>query len=73
MGRRDKSYSKDLKQQMYEKLTTMLHNGEGQSKRDAVADGTDKDKIFSYNTYQSYWKHCKYFANYIQKEHPAWH
>lgn len=70
MGRKNKSYSKDLKEQMYEKLTGMLHAGEGTSKKDAIADGTDREKIFSYNTYQSYWKHCKYFANYIHEQHP---
>ena len=70
MGRKNKQYSIDLKQQMYDKLTTMLHAGEGTSKKAAIADGTDRDKIFSYNTYQSYWKHCKYFANYIQENHP---
>lgn len=70
MGRRDKSYSKDLKQQVYEKLTKMLHNGEGTSKKEAIRNGTDKDKIFSYNTYDTYWKHCKYFANYVKTEHP---
>ena len=70
MGRKDKSYSKDLKQQVYEKLTKMLHNGEGTSKKEAIRNGTDKDKIFSYNTYDTYWKHCKYFANYVKTEHP---
>ncbi len=70
MGRRDKSYSKDLKQQMYDKLTGMLHSGEGTSKKEAIANGTDRDKIFSYSTYESYFKHCKYFANYIKEMHP---
>ena len=70
MGRRDKSYSKDLKQQIYDKLTGMLHAGEGTSKKEAIADGTDREKIFSYSTYESYYKHCKYFANYIKEKHP---
>lgn len=70
MGRRNKSYSKDLKQQMYDKLTGMLHAGEGTSKKEAIADGTDREKIFSYNTYESYYKHCKYFANFINEKHP---
>ena len=71
MGRRDKSYSKDIKQQMYDKLTGMLHAGEGTSKKEAIADGTDREKIFSYSTYESYYKHCKYFANYIKEKVPA--
>lgn len=70
MGRKNKSYSKDLKQQMYERLTGMLAAGQGTSKKEAVAKGTDRDKIFSYNTYNTYWKHCKYFANYIKENHP---
>ncbi len=70
MGRRDKSYHKDLKEQMYDKLTGMLHAGEGKSKKESIADGTDREKIFSFSTYQSYWKHCKYFANYINEKHP---
>lgn len=70
MGRKNKAYRKDLKEQMYEKLTGMLHAGEGTSKKDAIADGTDREKIFSYSTYESYFKHCKYFANYIQETHP---
>ena len=68
MGRKNKSYSKDLHQQVYEKLTSM--QAFGQSKKDAIADGTEKDKIFSYNTYQTYWKHTKYFIKWIQDKHP---
>ncbi len=48
----------------------MLKAGIGKSKKDAIADGTAKDKIFSYSTYESYYKHCKYFINYINKYHP---
>lgn len=68
LGRRNKSYSKDLHQQAYERLTGMQSFGE--SKKAAVADGTEKDKIFSYNTYKSYWKHVKYFIKYIKENHP---
>ena len=52
MGRKNKSYSKDLHQQAYEKLTSMLALGE--SKREAVLNGTADDKIFSVNTYKTY-------------------
>jgi len=69
LGRRNKSYSKDLHQQAYERLTGMQAFGE--SKKAAVADGTEKDKIFSYNTYKSYWKHTKYFIKYIKEKHPG--
>ena len=65
MGRRNKAYYKDLHQQAYDKLVGMQAFGE--SKRAAVAAGTDKEKIFSFNTYKSYWKHTKYFIQYIQE------
>lgn len=68
MGRRNKSYRKDLHQQAYEKLTKMQAFSE--SKKDAIRSGTEKDRIFSFNTYQTYWKHIKYFIKYVQKEHP---
>ena len=35
-----------------------------------MANGTEKEKIFSFNTYQSYWKHTKYFIKYIKENHP---
>ena len=68
MGRRDKSYSKDLHQQVYDKLTSMQAFGE--SKREAIEDGTAKDKIFSFNTYKTYFKHAKYFISYVKEQHP---
>ena len=43
MGRRNKAYYKDLHQQAYDKLVGMQAFGE--SKRAAVAAGTDKEKI----------------------------
>ncbi|MFR1478557.1 MAG: hypothetical protein ACLSB9_24115 [Hydrogeniiclostridium mannosilyticum] len=68
MGRRNKAYHKDLHQQAYERLTSMQAFGE--SRKEAKANGTDKDKIFSFSTYQSYWKHTKYFIKYIKEHHP---
>lgn len=68
MGRRDKRYSKTLHQQAYEKLNSM--QAFGQSKKDAMKDGTARDKIFSYNTYKTYWKHTKYFISYMKENHP---
>ncbi len=70
MGRKNKNYAKDLKQQIYDVLTEMLHAGEGTSKRESIENGTERNKIFSYSTYESYFKHCKYFANYINENHP---
>lgn len=68
MGRKNKSYYKDLHQQAYDRLNGMQAFGE--SKKEAVANGTDKGKIFSFNTYQTYWKHTKYFLKYIKETHP---
>ena len=68
MGRRNKSYSKDLHQQAYERLNSMQAFGE--SRRAAKSEGADRDKIFSFNTYKSYWKHTKYFIKYIKEHHP---
>ena len=68
MGRQNKSYSKDLHQQAYDRLKGM--HAFGESRKAAVADGTEKDKIFSYNTCKSDWKHTKYFIKYIKEKHP---
>lgn len=68
MGRKNKAYVKDLHQQAYARLTEM--QAFGTSKKESVANGTAKDKIFSYKTYEAYWKHTKYFIKYIQANHP---
>ena len=68
MGRKNKNYSKTLHQQTYEKLVGLQAFGE--SKAAAKKDGTYKEKIFSFTTYQTYWKHIKYFIKWMQKEHP---
>lgn len=68
MGRKNKAYAKDLHQQAYERLTGMQAFGE--SKKEEAAKGTDKEKIFSVNTYKTYWKHTKYFLAYIKENHP---
>lgn len=68
MGRKNKAYSKDLHQQAYERLKGMQAFGE--SKKEAVANGTDREKIFSFSTYKSYWKHIKYFLKYVRENYP---
>lgn len=65
---RNQKYHKSLHDQAYEKLTAMQAFGE--SKKATVASGTDHEKIFSFNTYATYWKHVKYFLKWIEKEHP---
>lgn len=68
MGYKNKSYQKDLKQQIYERFDQM--GAYGESKRAAIATDTDRNKIHSYETYRTYRKHCGYFADYIRKTHP---
>lgn len=70
MGRKNKNYSRSLREQVCENLTEMLHAGEGCSKKEAVKDGTVQNKIFSYSTYHTYKKHCLYFVDYIKRVHP---
>jgi hypothetical protein len=69
MGR-DKSniYRKSLHQQAYEKLKSMQAFGE--SRHEAKKDGTDKSRIFSYKTYQTYWQQTQYFIRWVQNTHP---
>ena len=43
MGRRNKSYSKDLHQQAYERLNSMQAFGE--SRRAAKSEGADRDRV----------------------------
>lgn len=50
MGRKNKSYARDLHQQAYDRLPGMQAFGE--SKREAVAQGTGREMIFSINTYK---------------------
>lgn len=57
-----------LSEQAYYKLKSMQAFGE--SKKEAVVNGTDKNKIFSFNTYKTYWKHIKYFMRWMQQCHP---
>jgi primosomal protein N'' len=42
----------------------------GQSKQTARQTETEKDKIFSCSTYQTYWKHIKYFLKWLKTTHP---
>lgn len=68
MGRRNKNYFISLRQQAHNKLISM--QAFGTSKSDAKTREVDYDKIFSYNTYQTYWKHVKYFVRWIGIKHP---
>lgn len=68
MGRNNKAYVKTLHQQLFDRLNAMQAFGE--SKKEAIKAGTADEKIFSYNTYKAYFKHCKYFIKFVQKNHP---
>ena len=68
MGRKNKNYQKDLRQQAYERLKSMEAYGE--SKKEAMRDGITKEKIYSYNTFNTYWKHIRYYVDWVKKEHP---
>lgn len=68
MGRKNKSYKKDLKQQAFDRLKSM--ESYGMSKKEVMREGQTKDKIFSYNTFTTYWKHIRYFVDWVKKEHP---
>lgn len=69
MGKKKKDkYYRDLKQQVYDRLTSM--QAFGAKKSVDRMTGTTGDKIYSFSTYQTYYKHAKYFADYVMKEHP---
>lgn len=69
MGReRRNRYYQDIHQQAHRKLTGMC--AFGQSKHRAKMDGTAKDKIYAYKTYQTYWQHIKYYLRWLQQAHP---
>ena len=68
MGRNNKHYSKTLHQQAYDRLVSM--QAFGVSKRKEKLEGSIKNKIFSFNTYQTYSKHIGYFIDYLKEHHP---
>ena len=69
MGRKNKKYVKTLHQQAYETLKSMQAFGE--SKKEAMKNGTSSTKIFSFSTYNTYWKHIKYFIRWVQEYDPT--
>lgn len=69
MGKKQKNkYYRDLKQQVYDRLTSM--QAFGQKKSQDRITGLTADKIYSFSTYETYRKHCNYFVDYIKTEHP---
>lgn len=68
INKKKSRYHKTLHKQAYEKLVSMQRFGE--SKKAAIKDGTEKDKIFSRATYNTYWKHIKYFLKWLKETYP---
>ena len=69
MGREKSNiYRQSLHQQAYRKFQSMKAFGE--SRHEAKKNGTDKDKIFSYKTYQTYWQQVQYFIRWVQSNYP---
>ena len=68
--KKDGKSGRTLHQQAYDKLQKMQAFGD--SKRlDKLENPEDfARKIYSFSTYQTYFKHIKYFIKWIQKEHP---
>lgn len=60
--------NKDLHQQAYDKLTSMLALGRSKI-ADKHEEGINK-YIYENDTFETYWKHIKYFVNYVKKTHP---
>lgn len=75
MGHKKKNTdNRDLHQQAYDRLKRMQSFGDSKSAdkkydRDHDTD-TTSEKIYSYSTYKTYWKHIKYFLKWIQENHP---
>lgn len=74
MGRREKRYHKDLHQQAYEKMQSMLEIGESRhlAKKEDRKNDTDvvRGKIYGLNTYKQYWRHTKQYISWLGKAHP---
>ena len=68
MGRKNKKYVKTLHQQAYDRLKAMQSFGE--SRAEGKKNGEAAKKIYSFSTYQTYWKQIKAYISWIKKNHP---
>ena len=68
--KKDGRNSRTLHQQAHDRLQKMQAFGD--SKRLDKLENPEEfaRKIYSFSTYQTYFKHIKYFIKWIQKEHP---
>ena len=75
MGRKNHGkFFQDMHQQAYEKLKSMLAIGDSKyaDKQYDKEHGTHitAGKIYSYDTYHTYWRHIKYFIGWMKETHP---
>lgn len=75
MGHKKKNTDKrDLHQQAYDRLKGMQSFGDSKSADKRYDKDHDTDtvsgKIYSFSTYKTYWKHIKYFLQYVRTAHP---
>lgn len=69
MGRKNREkYFKTLHQQFHEKLVSLQAFGE--SRAEDKKSGADRNKIYSFATYQTYRRAVMRFVKYVTKEHP---
>lgn len=62
--------SHSLHQQAYDRLTAMLAFGDSRRADKDEDPGISADKIYSFATYKTYWKHIKYFIKWVKEKHP---
>lgn len=62
--------SRSLHQQAYDRLTAMLAFGDSRRADKDEDPGISADKIYSFATYKTYWKHIKYFIRWVKERHP---
>ena len=68
MGRDKKKYHKNLHQQAHEKLVSLQAFGDSRAKDKRT--GADKNKIYSFSTYQTYHRAVMRFVKYVERTHP---
>lgn len=62
--------SRSLHQQAYDRLTAMLAFGDSRRADKDEDPSISADKIYSFATYKTYWKHIKYFIRWVKERHP---
>lgn len=61
--------SRSLHQQAYDRLTAMQAFGDSRRADKDEDPGISADKIYSFSTYKTYWKHIKYFVKWVKEKH----